>query len=431
MKTHVKIAVAITLIFAIVACSIFTPTTANQPSIQNEDSQNQVSAGFTDDEELPFIILHQNGEQLAVTQDFNSKEKTGIVWVSPEGDSVVIFADKDGNPKGAVVGDDILLYSNFTENTVDITILHPDGSSEVFSNLEIDTTLINKVKSKSSSPYNLASFSNQNLLLQTQDDFWNFWDNVFIVVGFASCLSAFILGAGAGAAAGGAPSGGVGAVPGATAGAIATFAILVGLCGSVIVDTVIKTADAYNIDILPLKTASFIKDLNDCQKRKLLDWIACGKTLTTILKTMREVAEERVTNNSEGKVIFEIQANSQSTQPPDCAQLNLTPEECANYGQHTYQSKSCTINASEGWKCGCDLFVEEGYIQELNHSAEFFSGLSDWKKVSPNTYSFQQTGGMGTETQTRIFNENGLSYVSNIVGTDGGGCERITELIIK
>ena len=145
-----------------------------------------------------------------------------------------------------------------------------------------------------------------------------------------------MLGAGAGAAAGGAPSGGVGAVPGATAGAIATFAILVGLCGSVIVDTVIKTADVYNIDVLPLKTASFIKDLNDCQKRKLLDWIACGKTLTTILKTMREVAEEKVTNNSEGKVIFEIQPNPNSQQTPDCTQLNLTPEECANIGKLDY-----------------------------------------------------------------------------------------------
>ena len=37
MKTHVKIAVAITLIFAIVACSIFTPNMSTQPSIQNED----------------------------------------------------------------------------------------------------------------------------------------------------------------------------------------------------------------------------------------------------------------------------------------------------------------------------------------------------------------------------------------------------------
>ena len=259
MKAYAKISVTTALVFSIIACSVFTPNATTQPSPQNEEQPNQISAGFTDNEEMPFIIIHQSGEQLAVTKDVNSNEKTGIIWVSPENNSVTIYADKDGNPKGAVVGDDILLYSNFKENRIDITILHPDGTSEVFNELEIDTTLINKVTSKSSSSYNLVSLSYQNLLLQNQkDDFWDFMDYAWITVGVASCLTAFMVGTGAGAAAG-APAGGVGAVPGATAGAIATFAVLASLCGSVIVDVAIKTAEIRNIDVIPLESAKFIK----------------------------------------------------------------------------------------------------------------------------------------------------------------------------
>lgn len=309
MKAYAKISVTTALVFSIIACSVFTPNATTQPSPQNEEQPNQISAGFTDNEEMPFIIIHQSGEQLAVTKDVNSNEKTGIIWVSPENNSVTIYADKDGNPKGAVVGDDILLYSNFKENRIDITILHPDGTSEVFNELEIDTTLINKVTSKSSSSYNLVSLSYQNLLLQNQkDDFWDFMDYAWITVGVASCLTAFMVGTGAGAAAG-APAGGVGAVPGATAGAIATFAVLASLCGSVIVDVAIKTAEIRNIDVIPLESAKFIKDLNDCKTRKLLDWQACGQTITTILQTLSDTDEDKINKNSEAQVILETQSS--------------------------------------------------------------------------------------------------------------------------
>jgi hypothetical protein len=261
MKSIGKTLIALTLIFVITACTVLTPNATPLPTTQNEETQ--ISAGFTDDEEVPFIILHPSGEQLAVTQDVNSKEKTGVVWTSPEGNSIVIFSDKDGSPKGAVVGDDILLYSNFNGNTIDITILHPDGTSEVFTNLEIDKRLINKIKPISSSSYNLVSFSNKNSRLQILDEgLWDFMDYAWITIGTATCLTTFMMGTGAG---------GAGAGPaGATAGAIATFATLASICAGVIVSVIIKAAEIHNIDSTPLKAAVFIKNLDDCKKRGLL-----------------------------------------------------------------------------------------------------------------------------------------------------------------
>ena len=101
-------------------------------------------AGFTERKEIPFIILHPSGEKLGVIQDVPSSRNTGVVWISSKGEATVIYTDENGLPITAVIGEDIIQYSNYTESTVDITIVTQDGNRESFQ-ATLDTNLLKKI----------------------------------------------------------------------------------------------------------------------------------------------------------------------------------------------------------------------------------------------------------------------------------------------
>lgn len=158
------------------------PTTNNEPL-------PEFYAGFTQSEEIPFLMVHQNGESLGTIGDTNSPIE-GVVWVSSDGESsMVIYSNDDGLPQSAVVGEDVILYSNYTNSgMVDITILYQDGTSETFQ-AQLDTELLNKVWSFSSPSFSTVSYSLVSPQQPLSTDGLLLMKQGLYLLGAASCLN--------------------------------------------------------------------------------------------------------------------------------------------------------------------------------------------------------------------------------------------------
>jgi hypothetical protein len=90
------------------------PQTSNPESTpvlqaSNPESTHDIYAGFTGDSSIPVLVLHRDGEKLGISNESTSNE-TGVVWTSPEEESLVIYSGADGKPNKAVLGEYIVLY---------------------------------------------------------------------------------------------------------------------------------------------------------------------------------------------------------------------------------------------------------------------------------------------------------------------------------
>lgn len=123
------------------------------------------------------------------------------------------------------------------------------------------------------------------------------------------------------------------------------------------------------------------------------------------------------------------------TIPPECAQFNLTPEECTNMGQHLYRT-TCTLTETGTRNCGCDNSYSGG---EINIS---FSGGNtllygednSFTKTNINTYVSQSTESCNNitcqDTSTLTFNENGYKYELIDVAGSYGSCTWVFDYTI-
>jgi len=153
-------------------------TTTNEPT-------HDIYAGFTESNSMPFAMLHRSGENLFVTQDINSSTISGVVWNSADGKLLVVYSDSNGRPESVVIGNTIIQYSNYTTNTVDLTIIYPDGTRETLqANLNID--LQNKITAFSPASYELASYAKST---PRQSQQWlNYMKAGLFALGTASCV---------------------------------------------------------------------------------------------------------------------------------------------------------------------------------------------------------------------------------------------------
>lgn len=172
------------------------PTSTSKPanpSRQTEEPEYDLYAGFTESKQIPFVILHPSGEKLGVTQDPGSSQNTGVVWISSDGKAIVIYTDENALPTMAVIGENIIQYSNHTGSMVDVTITYQDGSQESFQG-KLDTDLLNKISKLTAftapsyipvkySITNSSRLQQQNMrLVMTKFGLY--------VVGFVTCLAA-------------------------------------------------------------------------------------------------------------------------------------------------------------------------------------------------------------------------------------------------
>jgi hypothetical protein len=250
------------------------PSPANTPKqtlTQGPEPTNapkrDLYAGFTETKDIPFVILHPAGEKIGLIQEINSSKTTGAVWISSSGEAIVIYAEENELPTSAVVGEDIIQYSNYTDRTVDVTIIHQDGTRAEFQ-AELDTELLNKITAFNSPYYSLVSFAMPNPYETQPDNFIVLLKEALYIIGAAVCIAAIEVEV---------------AIP-----------VLAVACAGHILETFIRVGKAVNLDVGDLETISGQLDILGCiHLRSARD---CLNAALSDIQRQKKVADETVKN---------------------------------------------------------------------------------------------------------------------------------------
>ncbi len=242
-----KSILSLCLIFGLLATLIngCAPTTTPEVSITSEpmsEESHEIYAGPTGNPAMPFIIIHQSGENLILIQDINSSNVTGSVWNSADGQSVVIYTDSNGLPTSTIIGEDVILYSNYTNTTVDVTVFQENGTSETFQ-VEIDTNLLNKITSRVDPSDMFVSLSRTNSQ-QDQRNKWFWIKSGMYMLGVVGCTAGVLT-----------------MTQGMALPALYTLATI---CSGTILNTVAETGKLLNIDVGSLESANKISSIKSC-----------------------------------------------------------------------------------------------------------------------------------------------------------------------
>jgi hypothetical protein len=205
-KRPVIIAILVGLISN--ACGFLSQSQVNQgvsatltAEAQYASSQQQKAEEYMDkygfvpiatgDSEFAVVAIASNGEKMAVmTEADNSGSITavkGAVWISPNDEVIVMYMSEDGLPERLIVQEHVLLFSNYTETTVDIAVISPDGTININRRLPI---ALNKIRGHSFLlPHRVASkialIRSQNKSLSLVDAL----DMAGIVLGAGLCAA--------------------------------------------------------------------------------------------------------------------------------------------------------------------------------------------------------------------------------------------------
>jgi hypothetical protein len=217
---------------------IIAPTETPAPV---NDASHEIYAGATGNKALPYIMLHRSGESLVGIQEAGSVNLSGVIWTSPNGESIVIHSDGNGLPISAVVGEDTILYSNYTHDTVDMTIIHQDGTSEAFQ-AKPDSNLLNLITAFNTPAYSLVSYPLSNLHQPAQ------WDTfiaktLLYMTGAAVCIAS---------------------VPAAIANPLIGIPLLLDACSGSLLGTLIRVGSIAGLDVGDLQTIKNNLDIAKC-----------------------------------------------------------------------------------------------------------------------------------------------------------------------
>jgi hypothetical protein len=116
---------------------------------------------------------------------------TGAIFITPDGKSIVMDFE-NGLPARAIVEDHLVEYSNYTDSTVDITVVSPDGTVSTNRSIPFDASKIHKVTAGLSpnnpGHFQFVDFSSIGL---PKDVDWMWYAST--VLGVGGCAIAVIL----------------------------------------------------------------------------------------------------------------------------------------------------------------------------------------------------------------------------------------------
>ncbi|OQY32348.1 MAG: hypothetical protein B6I38_04770 [Anaerolineaceae bacterium 4572_5.1] len=99
-------------------------------------------------EDAPVAAISKEGEALLPllndSQDADAIPLKGAIWHGPEGEVVTVFNGEDGLPRELHFGETTILFSNYTENTVNMALISEDGTVETVRDVEIDPEILEK-----------------------------------------------------------------------------------------------------------------------------------------------------------------------------------------------------------------------------------------------------------------------------------------------
>lgn len=160
----------------------------------------QISMGLTRNHDFAAMAVNERSESLvAMTETDNIGNilaVTGGVWNSPDGKSIVFFTGADGLPDRAVFDEYVFLFSDWQADTVDVTLVDSDGTTQSIADVPVDTGFISSARfdgqpvggGKLAAPAYQTSCETVTRIIQYVD----------ITVSAVHCVAEFLFGAGAG-----------------------------------------------------------------------------------------------------------------------------------------------------------------------------------------------------------------------------------------
>lgn len=92
----------------------------------------------TESATVPYVLVHEDGEMMAVEVDPASGALTRAAMIAQNGAQFVVAFGPDGMPTRMVVGEMIFVIANVRSGLADLVAIRPDGSSTVFRDVAID-----------------------------------------------------------------------------------------------------------------------------------------------------------------------------------------------------------------------------------------------------------------------------------------------------
>ena len=127
-----------------------TATLVVDPTVEALVNAYGVSATGTDSDRFAALAAHEDGEKLIAMTDAdasgNIRGVTGAIWISPEDEALLVYSGADGLPEQAVVGDIILLFSNYTSDSADLALVTADGSFQIIRDMPVDAEDLSQLR---------------------------------------------------------------------------------------------------------------------------------------------------------------------------------------------------------------------------------------------------------------------------------------------
>lgn len=111
--------------------------------------RDSVAIAYTGDPKVPVVAAAIDGTRMAFVAGDGPAGLGGVVVTAPNGETMTTFVDATGLPTRAVVGDRIFLFDNYTDRSVDIAMLLPDGTITIKREVPVDPALLASVRQAS------------------------------------------------------------------------------------------------------------------------------------------------------------------------------------------------------------------------------------------------------------------------------------------
>ncbi len=201
-----------------------------------------IAASLLDDQNIGAVAVHLNGEIIAALVERDSAgnvvEVSGAIWMNPEGLAVVLYFGEDGLPEKMITNGTITLFSNYTDRTVDIATIFPDGTVQTTLAADIDPEYLAALRELRAS-YEWSS-AGVRLSVFRAVDLQSILKVVSLTTGAVSCAVSLKACGGAVAMAGVATGATVGVAAPVAAGGAALACLPAGItCGSLVIRTIL------------------------------------------------------------------------------------------------------------------------------------------------------------------------------------------------
>lgn len=253
----------------VTAAPSVTPTpsaslTPTEPLTATPEPIPEFFAGFTQDAEVPFLLLHRSGETLGALSKGDGSDMIGAVWVSADQkSSLVVYSDSNGLPQQAVVGQDTLFFSNHSGATMDMTVVHADGSEEIIA-VELDSALLDKISTIRAQSLILVSYSTN----PPKADWLDEAQKLLFRLGAIGCLKKLK----------------------ATTPTLNDLAkALATACAGTILEGAINYGERFSLNVKALEEIKLYVDMALCAR---LDLLSCLSAEVTLIQQIRDFADE-------------------------------------------------------------------------------------------------------------------------------------------